>query len=349
MNESSQVDHERFSPDSANESLPPIEAPSMALVTQLFLVPLAIVAAVVAVWLVVTWLASAGGDPERYVASLKKSGPAGWQAAASLTEMLRNPRNEKLKRDSTLAAQLAEVLKEQLDKQDTSKEAIRLRIFLVRALGEFYVADGLSVLIRAAGTERKPDEVVVRRTALEAIALLADNTDAGPAALAAEPGLMPVLLKAAHERAANEQDEPERGELRARAAFALGVLGTKPALDELELMLSDGFPNARYNAAIGLARHGDERGVKVLLQMLDPENQQVVAGEKDKSAAAWKRQLVITNALTAVEKLAEKNPQADLGALNKAIDRLVTGPIDPLISGVRTSAKELQNRLRERK
>jgi hypothetical protein len=348
MNEPSQLDHERFSPESG-ESLPPVEAPSMALVTQLFLVPLVIVAAVVAVWLAVTWLASAGGNPEKYVQNLKKSGPAGWQAAASLAEMLRNPRNEKLKRDSTLAGQLAEVLKEQIDKGDTSEEAIKLRIFLVRTLGEFYVTDGLPVLIRAASTQRKPEEVVVRRTALEAIAVLADNTDAGPAALAGEPGLMPALLKAARERPQNEQEDAQQiGELRARAAFALGVLGTKPALDELELMLSDGFPNARYNAATGLARHGDQRGVRVLLQMLDPDNEQVVAGEEDPSAAAWKRQLVITNALTAVEKLAEKNPQADLGELNAAIDRLVTGPLDPLISGVRTSAKELQNRLRER-
>jgi hypothetical protein len=348
MNDTSKLDHERFSPEATDESLPPIEAPTMALVTQLFLVPLVIVAAVVAIWLAVTWLASAGGDPEKYVDNLKKTGPAGWQAAASLAEMLRNPRNEKLKRDPTLARRLAEVLDEQLDKGETASEAIKLRMFLARTLGEFYVTDGLPVLIRAASTQRKPEELVVRRTAVEAIAVLADNADAGPDALASEPGLMPALLKGAREHPQNQQEDAElTGELRARAAFALGVLGTKPALDELAIMLGDGFPNARYNAATGLARHGDARGVKVLLEMLDPDNEQVVVGEKDLSTAAWKRQLVITNALAAVEKLVALNPETPMNDLNAAIDRLVTGKIDPLIAGVRTNAKELQNKLRQ--
>lgn len=323
----------------------------MAFVTQLFLVPLLIVSIIVAIWFGVTWVVRVGSNPEKYVEDLQHPGKGSWQSAASLADILRNPRNENLKRDVTLAKRLAEVLDAQLDGKDMSEQAIKLRIFLTRTLGEFHVTDGLPVLVKAAQLERQPEEVVVRRTAIEAIAVLADNTD--PAKVAAEPGVMAALEKASIDRgAAGEADAAERGELRARAAFALGVLGSKEALDRLALMTSDAYPNARYNAGTGLARHGDERATKVLLQMLDPQNPAVVAGEEAdtekalEQAIVWKRAVVLINGLEATERLAEHNADADLTALAAAVKKLETAEIDQAIRGrIRTEAKEVGHRL----
>lgn len=354
MPPSKHLDKEPLSPNAAgprtpDDALPPVEAPTMAFVTQLFLVPLLIVSIIVAIWLGVTWLVAVGSDPQKYVDDLQNPGKGSWQSAASLADMLRSPRNDHLKRDITLARRLAEVLDEQIERGEFGDHDIKLRIFLCRTLGEFYLTDGLPVLIKAATTERDRSEIVVRRTAIEAIAVLADNTD--PATVAAEPGLMAALSKAAGDRSSpGDQDEAARGDLRARAAFTLGVLGSDEALDRLATMTSDGYPNARYNAATGLARHGDLRATKVLVQMLDPNNEAVIAGEEDETGIAWKRALVIINGLNSVERLAEKNPAADLSQIEDAVQRLVSAELNPLIAGrVRTLAKETEIRLRERK
>ena len=72
----------------------------MAFVTQLFLIPLLIVSIIVVVWLGVTWLVNVGSDPEKYIKDLQNPGKGSWQSAASLADMLRNPRNDAMKRAS---------------------------------------------------------------------------------------------------------------------------------------------------------------------------------------------------------------------------------------------------------
>ena len=331
----------------ADDVLPAVTAPTMALVAQLFLIPLLIVSIIVAVWLSVYWLVNVGSDPQRYVEDLQNPGKGSWQSAASLADMLRNPRNDALKRDAALARRLAEALQGQIESKEMSEHALKLRIFLCRTLGEFYITEGLPVLIVAANTERDPKEVVVRRTALEAISVLADNTD--PALLLEDPALLPAIKNAARERSSGSEEEEVRGELRARAAFTLGVLGGPEAMDELSILTEDGYPNARFNAAIGLARNGDERAGPVLIEMLDPDEESVIAGEEDKTAIAWKRALVMINALESVQRLAELNPAAELNDVKAAVKNLETVELDPLIAGrVHTEAREVSARLEGR-
>ena len=62
-----------------------------------------------------------------------------------------------------------------------------------------------------------------------------------------------------------------RSELRATSAFTLGVLGGSQALERLERSLGDPHDNTRYNAAIGLARHGVMAAIPTLVEMLDQE------------------------------------------------------------------------------
>ncbi len=55
------------------------------------------------------------------------------------------------------------------------------------------------------------------------------------------------------------------------AVYALGVLPDDGAHTTLRAALDDPVPDVQWNAAIGLARHGDPRGARVLRRMLDRE------------------------------------------------------------------------------
>ena len=86
-------------PASPDDQLPPVQPPSAGFILQLFFIPLVIVSIIVSVWLLFTWLASAGNDPQDLVRDLKKLNDARWQKAVSLADLLRNPANDKLKDD----------------------------------------------------------------------------------------------------------------------------------------------------------------------------------------------------------------------------------------------------------
>ena len=57
--------------------------------------------------------------------------------------------------------------------------------------------------------------------------------------------------------------------IRSTAIFALGVLGTQPALGRLEEALTDSNPSVRWNSAFGLARNKNSSGEEVILEILD--------------------------------------------------------------------------------
>jgi HEAT repeat protein len=63
-------------------------------------------------------------------------------------------------------------------------------------------------------------------------------------------------------------ESPDAG-IRKMAVYALGALPGDGPLASLRKALGDEAPDVRWNAAIGLARHGNHEGVVVLRQMLD--------------------------------------------------------------------------------
>jgi hypothetical protein len=110
-------------------------------------------------------------------------------------------------------------------------------------------------------------------------------------------------------------------------------------------MLIDPAPDARYNAATGLARLGNPTAVGVLTEMLDPEQIQVVEHENDEVGQDFKRPIVLQNALRAIEKLAKANPTADLHPLQNAAERLANSDVDP---GIRQYAGQVAQELASR-
>src|SRR5215470_18291586 len=101
--------HNSYLPDDA---LPPVEPPSAGFLVQLFLIPGIIVAIIVVVWLLFHWLAQMGNDPREYVRKLRGNNEVRWQAAVNLAGALHGAAGDEIGRDSTLAAELAQILKE---------------------------------------------------------------------------------------------------------------------------------------------------------------------------------------------------------------------------------------------
>jgi HEAT repeat protein len=306
-------------PFASGEVLPPVEPPSAGFILQLFVIPGVIVAIIVLVWLLFSHLAQMGrSDPKAYIAALDRNNEGRWQAAFNLANDLHNekgPQYEALRGDANLAQQLGDILLREIEAGSMQEQAVTFRIYLCRALREFYVPHGLPALVKAAGTERDAKEAEVRWAALESIAVLVENVrQKDPAANLDEAELEPMLLRAARE------SEPM---VRKRAAFVLGVVGGRQALEELRSRVSDSYPDVRYNAATGLARHGDPAAIQVLVEMLNPEEKAGIKVELEEQAKGQKGARIVENALRAARQLHAKNPAADVSALESAVEQFL--------------------------
>ena len=287
---------------------------------------------------------------------MQRGDDSSWQRAYELADLLRSPdpKYDALRRDAGLAGELSQFLGRDLDQPvrgSGDKVRIMRRMFLCRAIGSFHVPGVLPVLMRAASQESDPIEVEVRTAALEAITTLADNL--GPESLQKNAELIKLLLAASREPSdsgpppANSAGEPTtyrpHAEVRAVAAFALGVIGGDEALARLAQMLRDPYANARYNAATGLARHGDAACIPVLKEMLDPDNNQAAQDEKYPDEQDRKRATVLMNGIRAALVFAEANPQADISVLKQSLEALSKSPLTQIQSGrsqIQTTAVE---------
>ncbi len=160
---------------SAENALPPIEPPSAGFLVQLFVIPGVIVAIIVVVWLLFHWLASMGNDPREYIKKLRGNSEVRWQAAVNLAGALQGEAGEEIKHDGAVAADLGQILEDEIAGGSMEERPINLRIYLCRALGEFKVPQALPPLLDAAKTQRDEKEIDVRRSAVHGLAALTAN------------------------------------------------------------------------------------------------------------------------------------------------------------------------------
>jgi len=302
-------------------TLPPVQPPSATFILQLFVIPLVIVSIIVMVWLMFSWLAHMGSNPRDMVRDLKKLNDVSWQRALTLADVLRNPAYDELKDDVEMATDLSAILETQIASGNTEEPSVKLRMFLCRALGEFRVAEVVPVLVTAATTERAPAEIDVRRAALQALAVFANQQGTS---FTHRDDMLEAVLEISRERSESGADKPLRDELRSTAAFVLGVMGDPAALDRLALMLTDSHANSRYNAALGLTRHGDPRAIDVLLEMLDPANEESAKSEPTESAKSSKRLAVIKNGIEGAAQLATNNRDLEADEVDQLVAALQT-------------------------
>ena len=325
----------------ASEKSPSAAAPHRV-PPQLYLVPLLVASLLVVVWLVFSWSLPAEYDPQTLVRDMRVPNHGNWQKAYALAELLRDPRNEALRESAVLCGELAAILEEQLRTANDDRSQLQFRVFLCRALGEFHVPDGLPSLVQAAEVSHRKGHVDVHCASLEALAVLAEN--AGPDVLLRDARAMSVLLDAS--RVTSDPGASiSNDRVASTAAFTLGVVGGPVATQRLRQLLDDRRPAVRYNAATGLARHGDTASIPVLLEMLDTDHHLSLEQEADAAWSARHRELVLSNALRAAARLVAANPQADRRGLMDALERLHGAPALP--ARLRSAVQAAQAELRE--
>ena len=314
------------------EVLPPVEQPSAGFIIQLFVIPGLIVLMIVLLWLGFSWLAHRGTHPGEIVRQMRQNKANSWQLAYNFSEELRQ--NDTYRTDRELAEEVSSFLNDLLDQplppnrqsgfggtSPRSQEIVR-RGFLCKALGEFLVPDSvLPVLMRAASRHADDDELRVRLAAIEAIALLVENTHS--AGTNVSPELLALLL-------ANSENEDRK--IASRAVVALAATGQNEATRRLEEILTESpHVDVVYNAATGLARLGNVACLETLDEMLTPSNDRALAEETNPKERELKRLRILLNGLRATRVLRANNPEADLQSLATTIKSLQDAEKNPQV------------------
>ncbi len=300
---------------------------------QLFLIPGLIVAIIVVVWLLFHWLAQMGNDSREYIKKLRGNSEMRWQAAVNLAGALHGEAGADIKKDPAVAADLAQILDDEIHTAGMDENSINMRIYLCRALGEFQTPLVLPALLKAAQTQRDDAEIDVRRAAVQGIAALAHTLDAMHQPLD-DAEVVPVLIEAT---------KSENNNLRTESAFALGEFDDPQATLRLEQMLDDPYPDARFNAATGLAHYGREQSLPVLLEMLDPEQSLATKEERPEDKKQKQIQVNVT-ALHAVLDLAAAKPDVDLSRALEAVDKLAKSDIPEIRENAMATKEMLEKR-----
>jgi HEAT repeat protein len=232
----------------AEAAPPPAEEPKATvpfLVLQFFLFPLGIVAVCVAVFVVFGLIAGESRGAHDYLAEIR-SGSANrrWQAAFELSKVLQAGKDKALG-DPKFAADALTLFR------DSSRDDPRVRRYLALALGRLGSASAVPDLLEAArpaATEGRAADPDTRIYAIWALGAIGDAR--------AVPEL--VVL-------AGDEDPG----IRKAAVHALGGFPGEEAAAALRRALEDGTEDVRWNAALALARRGDEAAQPVLLGMMD--------------------------------------------------------------------------------
>lgn len=214
-----------------------------ALAVQFFLIPLAVVAITVAVYLGFRSLVADARSPQDYLMEIQRGGSdRRWPAAYELSRLMADP---KVRADKTLGPALVKAFQQ-------SGGDPQVRRYLALALGRLdppLPADAVANLTHALDD---PDG----ETRISVIWALGSSGD--PAVV---PQLIPLYTA----------PDADAG-IRKMVVYALGALPGDAQIVTLRTALHDAVPDVRWNAALALARHGNHDGVPVLRQMLDRQH-----------------------------------------------------------------------------
>ena len=215
-----------------------VAAPALAV--QFFLIPLAVVAITVSVYVGFrSLLASDNRSAHEYLAEVRNGGSdRRWPAAYELSRLMADP---KVRADRTLAPALVKAF------EAAKEDDPRVKQYLALAIGRLDPPLPPEAVADLTGTLDSADG----ETRISAIWALGSSGDA-----AVVPKLLPLY-------------ESEDKGIRKMVVYALGALPGDAQLATLRTALQDSAPDVRWNAAIALARKGHHDGVPVLRQMLD--------------------------------------------------------------------------------
>ncbi len=226
-----------------------VAAPALAV--QFFLIPLAVVAVTVSVYVGFRSLIADDRRPQDYLNEIRFGGSTRrWPAAYELSRLMADPQ---VRADKSLAPALVKAF------QDSSDDP-QVRRYLALAIGRLdppLPAEGVAALTKALAD---PDS----ETRISVIWALGSSGD--PAVV---PQLVPLYTA----------PDGDAG-IRKMVVYALGALPGEAQMTTLRTALQDPVADVRWNAAVALARHGNHEGINVVKQMLDrPYLEQTVKRE----------------------------------------------------------------------
>ncbi len=224
-------------PDGSEEKA---ESSRLQVAMGFFILPLLIALGAVAVFLLFGVIAHEDKPAAEYLAEVTGGGiNEPWQAAFHLAQMLAV--DDSLRGDEDTANAIARAL------EHRNAENPQVRQFLVLALGSVGHPSSVEVLVPLLDDEDSD----VRLKALMALGNIG-----APASSAAVPEVADLL------------DDEDVG-IRTYAAYLLGMLEDEAAVGSLTVALNDAAFPVRGNAAVALARLGNDAGLDELRKMID--------------------------------------------------------------------------------
>ena len=212
-------------------------APSLAV--QFFLIPLTVVAVVVAIYGGFRMMVAEERSPEEYLNEVRAGGrDRRWPAAYELSRLMDDPDVEA--RFPDLAPALLRTF------VDSEEDDPRVRRYLALAIGRLQSPPVGTVAQLTEALDDPDSETLI--SVVWALASLGDE--------AVVPSVVSMY------------QSTDSG-VRKMAVYALGVLPDDGAHTTLRAALDDPVADVQWNAAVALARHGDARGIRVLRRMLD--------------------------------------------------------------------------------
>lgn len=215
-------------------------AAAPALAVQFFLIPLAVVAVTVSVYVGFRSLLSDDRRPQDYLSEIRYGGSTRrWPAAYELSRLMADP---KVRADKSLAPALVQAFHDAKDDQ-------QVRRYLALAIGRLDPPLPAAAIADLTSALDDPDS----ETRISVIWALGSSGD--PAVI---PRLLPIYT-------AQDSDAG----IRKIVVYALGALPGDAQMTTLRTALNDSAADVRWNAAMALARHGSREGASVVKQMLD--------------------------------------------------------------------------------
>jgi hypothetical protein len=212
-------------------------APSLTV--QFFLIPLAVVAVVMAIYGGFRLMVADERSPEEYLSEIRTGGrDRRWPAAYELARIMGEQDTEVKFPDLGPALVRAFVNSEGDDP--------RVRRYLALAIGRLESPPAETMAALTSALDDPDSEILI--SVIWALAALGEE--------AVVPHVVGMF---------GSQDPG----VRKMAVYALGVLPADRSHSTLRAALDDPVPDVQWNAAVSLARHGDGRGVAVLRRMLD--------------------------------------------------------------------------------
>ncbi len=245
MTETSALDETERPEDSAEPS-------GLQVALGFFILPMLLVFGGIGVFLLFGLIAHEDKTVDEYLAEVTGGGiNEPWQGAFGLANKL--ARDESLHDDPVVARRIADALG-----RPSAEEDPRVRTFLLLALGSVGHESSIPIVVEYLDD---PD-ADVRLNAVVSISNIG----------------VPAATAAAAQVAARLSDDDEA--VRGYSAYVLGTLDNPEAIKPLEVALNDQAGQVRWNAAVALARLGNNAGLAELLRMID-RDYLVATGELD--------------------------------------------------------------------